>query len=244
MFNKKYLAIIITLSLFVMCLSFGIVRQTSTLDSVNKQFSFKSTEIIAIQEQFTTVQAELTVVQSQLAATNEDLKTANDNLISTKEQLTSLKTSDYLLKDQIYSLQDNISNLKTNYDRQTAGYGYVFRDPTYYEVKAFITSDNTDLRKYDINSYNCVNFSADLIKNAAGKNIRCGFVDIAFADSGHAIIVFNTTDKGLIFIEPQGDEEVDLKIGKKYWTSLIVPPQVHMSAPSYDDTVLRYTIVW
>jgi hypothetical protein len=45
---------------------------------------------------------------------------------------------------------------------------------------------------------------------------RCGFVYIEFGDSAHAIACFNTTDSGLIYVEPQTDEIVTIAIGQQY----------------------------
>ena len=37
----------------------------------------------------------------------------------------------------------------------------------------------------------------------------------------HAIVSFNTTDKGIVFFEPQTDDLVELEAGKDYWTECI-----------------------
>lgn len=119
-----------------------------------------------------------------------------------------------------------------------AGHGYTIRDPTYQEALQFINDDRTDANQYDDETYTCANFAADFKNNAFDVGYRCGYVGIEFPIYAHAIVCFNTIDKGLIFIEPQDDEIVSVRIGYTYWDRTIYEP------PTYDDTVVRYMIVW
>jgi len=102
-----------------------------------------------------------------------------------------------------------------------AGSGWYIRDPTYDEAIAFINSDKTDENEYN-QDYVCYDFTADFSSNAFQMGYRCGFVYIEFSDSAHAIVCFNTTDMGIIYIEPQNDEIVTLTIGQTYLGDVIV----------------------
>jgi hypothetical protein len=117
------------------------------------------------------------------------------------------------------------------------GRGYTIRDPTYKEVMAFIHLDKTDSNEYIEEKYVCTNFAADVKNNAFKNGYRCGYVSVRLAESGHAIVCFNTTDRGLIFIEPQSDEVVTLRIGKPYWDR-------SRYSVDYNDTVVNYVIAW
>ena len=99
--------------------------------------------------------------------------------------------------------------------------GYYLRDPTYDEAIAFINSDKTDENEYT-SDYVCYDFTADFNSNAFQMGYRCGFVYIELSDSAHAIACFNTTDSGLIYIEPQNDEIFTLAIGQSYLSDIIV----------------------
>jgi hypothetical protein len=101
------------------------------------------------------------------------------------------------------------------------------RDPTYLEALDFIRSDKTDRNQYN-QSYRCMNFADDFVNDAFRAGYRCGYVIIEFSDINHAIVCFNTSDKGLIFIEPQNDQIVALATGKPY----------------LGRTVLRFSITW
>jgi hypothetical protein len=117
------------------------------------------------------------------------------------------------------------------------GRGYTIRDPTYQEALQFISVDQTDKHIYS-EAYICVNFAADFNNNAIQAGYRCGFVFIYFPETAHSIVCFNTTDHGILFIEPQSDEIVDMIIGQSYWD------ETKYVSPNYDDTILRIIIVW
>ena len=94
--------------------------------------------------------------------------------------------------------------------------GVYLVNPTDDEALAFINSDNTNLNLYMPEYYVCYDFTADFIENALQEGYRCGFVYIEFSDSAHAIACFDTTDSGLIFVEPQTDEIVSVAVGQQY----------------------------
>jgi hypothetical protein len=104
---------------------------------------------------------------------------------------------------------------------------YNLRDPTYEEAVQFIRSDQTDKNQYN-QSYTCINFANDFRNNALNEGYRCGYVAIEFAETSHAIVCFNTSDNGLIFIEPQSDEIVTLTTEQPYLGKMI----------------LRFSITW
>lgn len=112
------------------------------------------------------------------------------------------------------------------------------RDPTYLEALQFIASDSTDKNPYFRENYTCGHFAADFKLNAFEAGYRCGYVVIEFPESCHTIVCFNTTDRGLVFIEPQNDEVVTVTVGEPYWN------RTRYEQPQYNDTVVRYTIVW
>jgi len=97
---------------------------------------------------------------------------------------------------------------------------YNLRDPTYKEAVEFIRSDQTDKNQYN-QSYTCIKFANDFRDNALNEGYRCGYVAIEFGETNHAIVCFNTSDNGLIFIEPQTDEIVTLTPEQPYLGEII-----------------------
>jgi hypothetical protein len=148
-------------------------------------------------------------------------------------------------KELVESLEDTLSNLQVNYYRLTTGYGYVLRDPNYQEMKDFLEQDETSEQEYLENEYICVDFAADVKANAAREGLRCAYVVIEYLGlTGHAIVAFDTTDRGLVYIEPQFDWEVEPEIGQRYYQCVIPPPGHYMTEPDYDDTIARVVDIW
>jgi len=96
------------------------------------------------------------------------------------------------------------------------GRGFTIRDPTFNEAINFMNIDKTDELEYT-DTFLCRHFAATFKKNAFEAGYRCFYVSIDYSgNTGHAIVSFDTTDRGLIFIEPQGDRVVTVKIGESY----------------------------
>jgi hypothetical protein len=124
-------------------------------------------------------------------------------------------------------------------EEQKTAAGYTLHDPTYQEMKTFLAQDPTNNKNYVENKYVCVDFAAAVNNTAEAQGIRCAMVDIFYPDGyGHTIVAFDTTDKGLIYVEPQFDQEVELVVGRSY-------SQVnHFTTSPRDDTINRYLVVW
>ena len=108
-------------------------------------------------------------------------------------------------------------------------------DPLFAELIAFIRNDKTDRKAYiesGPDGYVCADFAEDIHNNAEAAGIRASWVGITFEndDEGHALNAFETTDRGLVFIDctSGNDEKTPLgeiqdwdtiayvAIGKKY----------------------------
>ncbi|GAJ10551.1 unnamed protein product, partial [marine sediment metagenome] len=89
-------------------------------------------------------------------------------------------------------------------------------DCTARDVQAFVKSDDTNLREYDV-GFNCVEYALLLARNAHWKGIPARVISLRFEDdTPHMILAFLTGDKGWIFIEPRTDEQVYPNVGKIY----------------------------
>ena len=96
-------------------------------------------------------------------------------------------------------------------------YTHIIKSVSYGEVVNFIKEDQTDQMTYSwVND--CTTFSRILRENANEKGIKCG---IAILDLGysyaHVINVFDTTDNGTVYFDPQTDQQkYDIGLGKRY----------------------------
>lgn len=78
---------------------------------------------------------------------------------------------------------------------------------TWMELNDFLASDHTNWNQYIEGEYNCVNFSLDLIANATANKIHAWLVYVVFdpEEPAHAFVAIRTSDKGVVWIEPQSD---------------------------------------
>ncbi|MBN1784813.1 MAG: hypothetical protein JW815_03665, partial [Candidatus Bathyarchaeota archaeon] len=194
------------------------------------------TQVSTLQAGVTALEADKSMLETQVSILQTNLETFETTVGILQFQVESLENEKTSLETQIATLTTEVANLETeviiSYDAgYDAGYvqgtddliqtGYYTMDPTYNETISFIESDETDQNEYTPD-YVCYDFTADLITNAAQLGYRCGFVYIEFSTSAHAIACFNTSDAGLIFIEPQNDEIVDIAVGQHYLGHTIV----------------------
>ncbi|MEM2210934.1 MAG: hypothetical protein QW372_05775 [Nitrososphaerales archaeon] len=185
----------------------------------------------AIQEKYYELQNKI----SKLEFDYENLQKQFDKVQKTLSQLTSDYNS---LKERYSDAQNTIEQLQLKLS--TLEKGTLYRNPTYQEVKKFLKEDKTNEKRYIPNVYTCEDFSADVNNNAEKIGFRCGFVILHFkgTEYGHALIVFETIDRDLIYIEPQNDKEVKVALGVRYWIDNGFEHQ------QFDDTIVKITIVW
>ena len=141
------------------------------------------------------------------------------------------------------SLQENSTQLSNLLSDDT----YEFYDPTYAEVAQFMENDNTDALEYNAQNFSCLHFSQTFIANAIQLSMRCTLVIINFDETNvsHAIVGFNTSDNGMVYIEPQFDEWVEnLEPGNDYWTECVVPNGIYEHVEDPNDTIREILIFW
>lgn len=118
-------------------------------------------------------------------------------------------------------------------------------DPSYEELLEFVLTDETNRCKYSDPFFMCGDFSQVVHTNAENGGIRCGMVLIEYEndDELHMLNVFNTTDKGIIYIDCiEYDARVVLEIGN-------VPEYYYLYnddwlVSSWDIKVSGVTIYW
>ena len=98
--------------------------------------------------------------------------------------------------------------IPTVFSTQTPAITY--RPVTWIELEKFLEVDPTNINsknKYNPDYYNCLDFSVKLVENAGRQDIKAWVVSVEFTDGspGHAFVAFDTTDLGIVFIEPQLD---------------------------------------
>ncbi|MBA7485920.1 hypothetical protein ES707_21472 [subsurface metagenome] len=90
------------------------------------------------------------------------------------------------------------------------------KNPTFQELKDFILSDPTSHNEFILNQYECRHFATDVNNNAEAEGLRAAFVLLGYDRGQHAVIAFDTVDRGLVYIEPQTDAAIHPEVGGKY----------------------------
>jgi hypothetical protein len=117
------------------------------------------------------------------------------------------------------------------------GWGTFVRNPTHDEVLDFIEEDETDDIEYVEGEFECLDFCMMFRNNAFKKGYISYTVWIDFVGQtfGHTIIAFNTTDMGMVYLDPQLDYFVNLQVGIDYWKDAVLSPQEYGGGYLIDD---------
>ena len=119
----------------------------------------------------------------------------------------------------------------------------VLLNPSWEELKDFLYEDDTDDMEYVYPTTICYHFAQRLQKNAKAAGWRCAIVEVRLegypdwydygipSSTGHALNAFETTDKGLVYIDctaapgysGNADKIVDVKVGEQYTPESIFP---------------------
>ena len=90
------------------------------------------------------------------------------------------------------------------------------KNPTFQELRDFILKDPTNRNKFVLNQYECRHFATEVNNNAEANDLRCAFVLLGYDRGQHAVVAFDTTDRGLVYIEPQTDAAIHPEVGGSY----------------------------
>ena len=76
-------------------------------------------------------------------------------------------------------------------------------DPSWDELLTFLRQDDTDAYLFQEGVFVCADFAELLHNNAEASGIRAAFVGVDFRadEEAHALNAFNTTDKGLVYVD-------------------------------------------
>ncbi|OGN99998.1 MAG: hypothetical protein A2Y58_04635 [Chloroflexi bacterium RBG_13_51_52] len=263
---KKRIFYSITAVIILVIVAFGVV-QTNQLTDVQTTLAATQNELADTQVGLTKIKnalaeeeaalsksrSELVTIQTDLADSLNELDSLNLKLETSFEQLDraqkDYETASAALAAEealALTLQNDIDNLNINISFLATGYGYMMRNQTYQTCKTFIATDQTDKREWVEGVYEGVNFAMDVKINAIKQKIRCGYVSVRLGGGGNIVlVVFETTDRGIIYIYPPSDEEVNLQVGGHFWTQCIIPsPGTYYISPSYNDIVERFNTTW
>jgi hypothetical protein len=191
-----------------------------------------SESISQVEEQIPIAEKQILILESKLNILEQQISNVNN----------SIRAIEYDISEELTGL--NIINSEIN--KLQSGKKYNLHDPTSGEVRLFIRRDKTDEKPYDDETFNCANYAQEVNNNAEAEGIRCAYVSLDFKHGGplHALVAFNTTDKGIIFYEPQLDKIAYLEIGKYYWGDCVRADPGYFYMRDIEDIVDSFELVW
>lgn len=180
--------------------------------------------------------------------TESDTTYEIENAISTLIIKDINETSHYVENDEFYYVGGDGHKLYLQNNPHAV-------DISYDELIAFVKSDRTDEILYVDDLFVCADFAEQLHNNAEANGIKAAWVSVDFQGEspGHAFNAFNTTDKGIIYIDSTGFEETSpcsserilgVEIGKPMWFYKITKCEGYYTPPFVADKVKNINIFW
>jgi len=95
------------------------------------------------------------------------------------------------------------------------------KTPTLKILQDFLEEDDTNEYKYVEDRFECTDFANRFVSNFLKKGYYSCVSYILFSNSAHAIVAVNTSDYGVVYVEPQLDKIIyDLRVGENYCEKL------------------------
>lgn len=144
------------------------------------------------------------------------LESGNLRLAMLRDDATATGIGVAIIGDTVYYAQvfDVLNAVCANGDPVKLYDHAQAKDHSWNYVKEFVLNDETDEQPYIEGSFVCADFAAMLHNQAEAAGIRAAYVSIDFSDRpGHALNAFNTTDKGLVYIDCTGEGLTNVATG-------------------------------
>jgi Skp family chaperone for outer membrane proteins len=201
----KLLHIVLVL-LLTSLIIFTVISQISRYE-LQQQIANLKTEITNHKNQIASLSQEIANLEQELSYTKQELS-------DTKQKLLNEQTKLSQLQNELTNTLSRLNNLESRISRERITY------PTYSDVLSFIEEDDTDKQKYVSENYTfiCTDFTNRFINNFLKKGFfSCEAIIYLPENSSHSLVAINTTDRGVIFVEPQADKVItSLSIGDNY----------------------------
>jgi len=160
-----------------------------------------------LQQQITNLKTKIADLKQELSDTKQELSVVQQKLLNEQTKLSQLQIELTNTLSRLNSLESRISRERIVH-------------PTYSDVLSFIEEDDTDKQKYVSENYTfiCTDFTNRFINNFLKKGFfSCEAIIYLPENSSHSIVAINTTDRGIIFVDPQADKVItSLNIGDNY----------------------------
>ena len=151
---------------------------------------------------------------------------------TTTELYENISDLEYDIVNLEFDYQNNLTNLELDYkanltaldlkwEERIKSMSYIDYSPKLKDIKSILRKDHTENEEYVYDTYNCLDYTFELIRVFKDNKIYASDVEIWYIEDGedaaHANVVVNTSDYGLVYIEPQDDTIIyDMNLGDSY----------------------------
>jgi hypothetical protein len=160
---------------------------------------------------------EYEALQSRLNASQLEIGAMKTNLATLQDSYNDLQADYGGLLATSESLQDDYDDLRADYENSLERFKQsTLEDPTWSELEEFLERDDTDTIPYTEDDFDCSGFAITLRDRAWRYGMRSAYVELVFSEGeGHALNAFDTTDKGLIYVDnTQADQIAYIEVGQ------------------------------
>lgn len=190
----------ILLALTTLGCGVGWLATTNSLDTSLQETNYLESQIGSLNSQIQSQKAQIDLLEGYLESHHRELESTRSELEQLEEKLDLYKETfgEISLKKIPYATPQGLQAKILNNEAS--------RNPTYAELLTFLKEDRTDANLYIPETYVCINFAVELHNNAEKQKIRAAIVVVDFKDPPllHALNAFETSDKGLIYIDVTG----------------------------------------
>lgn len=203
-------------------LSVQVISLTDANRTYSNQITGLNGQLTSLTDTNHTYSSEINSLNSQVTSLTDSNQTYSNQISNLKAQATSLTNTNQTYSIQISNLTDQLqlykdtfgSSVTSGVSPRANGQTYSLinnpeaSNPTFAQLMNFISSDKTDQKTYIPGVYVCTDYARDIHDNAEKAGIRAGWVGIEFKNQiiGHACNVFQTSDRGLVYIDCLGLE--------------------------------------
>lgn len=91
-----------------------------------------------------------------------------------------------------------------------------YHNTLYLIVAMLLAEVRTWASTYRFPNYVCTHFAKVLFDRMTVRGVRCGYVVVTLRNNvSHAVVAFDTLDRGLVYLEPQDGREIRVELGKR-----------------------------
>jgi hypothetical protein len=216
-------------------------------------------ELSSLRMETGTLETNLGIADNTLAETEQDLTSARQELSSVQQELSSSRLTISSLESKLELYEDTWGLIASGTQPPFQGADIVSNgtatNPTWAQLSNFLLRDKTDQKDYVPGVYMCGDFARDVHNNAERAGIRAAYVAVELPGAYHSLNAFQTTDRGLVFIDCTGreasqsspsncDKTVDVRLGKSYVPKSLVPECGWSTTWGDMGTILDVEIYW